>query len=546
MGLFTTQINTLLALEAWNSTGPPTPAAPVLAQPTTTSSTASLAWTGPAGTYTLQRAPVTSGTPGTYATVYTGTTASYTDGPLTFNTAYAWRVKVTVGGVDSPYSNVVQATTATGNPKLLLFHDNSQGAYYYQPSGTWIKPPTSFTGTPNAQQFSGKLAALLTTSGAKVINNSYPGFNLQDAITNGPAPSNSSVNVVADVDAVIAASSSYDIDLVAGWIENGFDIYTLAQMKQKVDSYITLYLGKGIKRIFFRVPVNRAGAYSNTVDGDIYTNIVAMRAYLRQKAAASGGTVFVAADSDGPNITAQGYPQNGQYCNQNDGTGANQLYIHFTEPGVTEQANELRVLLTANGYTFSGPATSNGTGGVSGGGVSQTTTTPLYKQQPSNSANASIVNGSLVHQTDGAWDCNTPLSEQVARPQTGETIEIKVSGISLTNPQSVLLYVATVFAATGLANVLAGAYKDTQQVGAYGTTNAGTQDFLAPPTQDGTPTELSLQITATSIAIYAGGTQLATKANTTFPLLVLGSLNRQGATLPPVSIKANTHQASPY
>lgn len=122
MGLFATQINTLLALEAWNYNAP-TPAAPTnLRQTATTGSTITLAWDAAAGTYTLQRAPVTNGTPGTFATVTPGpgTAKFYQDGPLTFNTTYAYRVKVNVNGVDSPYSNVVQATTAAGTTPTTI------------------------------------------------------------------------------------------------------------------------------------------------------------------------------------------------------------------------------------------------------------------------------------------------------------------------------------------------------------------------------------------------------------------------------------------
>jgi hypothetical protein len=106
-------LDTAFPVEPWS--GYVIPAAPTLAQPTPTSSTIPLSWTGPAGTYTLQRAPVTNGTPGTFAPIYTGTTASYTDGGLTFNTTYAYRVAVTVNGATSNYSNVRQATTATGS-----------------------------------------------------------------------------------------------------------------------------------------------------------------------------------------------------------------------------------------------------------------------------------------------------------------------------------------------------------------------------------------------------------------------------------------------
>jgi hypothetical protein len=113
MSVITPYFDTNLTLEAWNY-APPTVAAPTNLRTTgTTSSTISLAWNAAAGTYTLQRAPVTAGTPGTFATIYTGTTASYTDGPLTFNTTYAYRVLVTVNGVASQYSAVLQATTAT-------------------------------------------------------------------------------------------------------------------------------------------------------------------------------------------------------------------------------------------------------------------------------------------------------------------------------------------------------------------------------------------------------------------------------------------------
>lgn len=116
MALYTAYINTGLALQPWNATTAPGPAAPVFGTASSTSSTISLNWTGPAGAYTLQRAPVTNGVPGTFTTLSPGpgTTASYTDSALPFNSTYDYRVSVTVNGATSPFSQVVRATTVAG------------------------------------------------------------------------------------------------------------------------------------------------------------------------------------------------------------------------------------------------------------------------------------------------------------------------------------------------------------------------------------------------------------------------------------------------
>lgn len=112
MALFTRQINKSLVLQAWTATAPAVAAPTNLRTTATTSSTASLAWDAVAGTYTLERALVSNGTPGAFATVYTNTTKSYTDGPLTFGATYAYRVLVTVNGVASGYSNVFAVQVA--------------------------------------------------------------------------------------------------------------------------------------------------------------------------------------------------------------------------------------------------------------------------------------------------------------------------------------------------------------------------------------------------------------------------------------------------
>lgn len=119
---------------------PAVPAPTNLRTTGTTSSTISLVWDAAAGTYTLERAPVTNGAPGTFAGIYTGTTASYTDGALTFNTAYAYRVKVTVNGVASGYSAVLQATTPAGQPWMnaevaTILPTQSNGSGYSPISG---------------------------------------------------------------------------------------------------------------------------------------------------------------------------------------------------------------------------------------------------------------------------------------------------------------------------------------------------------------------------------------------------------------------------
>jgi chitin-binding protein len=110
-------VNVALALEAWGYVAPAVPAPTNLRTTATTSSTISLAWTStaPAGSvFTLQRAPVTNGAVGAFATIYTGTNSAYTDSGRAFITTYAYRVLVTVNGVPSAYSAVLQATTAGG------------------------------------------------------------------------------------------------------------------------------------------------------------------------------------------------------------------------------------------------------------------------------------------------------------------------------------------------------------------------------------------------------------------------------------------------
>lgn len=109
-----------------NGTAPSVPAPTNLRQTATTSSTISLAWDAVAGTYTLQRAPVDSqGVVGQYATVYTGTAKSYTDGPLSFGVTYVWRVSVAVNGASSSPSLTYQYTVGAKRKVLVIKRGDS-------------------------------------------------------------------------------------------------------------------------------------------------------------------------------------------------------------------------------------------------------------------------------------------------------------------------------------------------------------------------------------------------------------------------------------
>ncbi len=110
-----TDSNYSTGVQVTTATTTPAPAAPTnLRSTASTSSSITLAWDAAAGTYTLERAPLVNGTPGAYTGIYTGTTASYVNTGLAYLTNYAYQVKVTVGGVDSPWLVQILGTAASG------------------------------------------------------------------------------------------------------------------------------------------------------------------------------------------------------------------------------------------------------------------------------------------------------------------------------------------------------------------------------------------------------------------------------------------------
>lgn len=487
-----------------------------------------------------------------------GPATSYTVAGLAVDSPLSAEVQALGDGVS--YSASVYSATATGRTGkllLLLGDDDSEAAYYYLADGTWVKPSPAFTGPPTTQQFLGKIAAVCTNPGFKFINNAYPGFNLLDATTDGPAPSNPAINVVENCRQVITANkASYDIEVAACFLENSFTASTLAEVKQQFDTYNSQRLAMGAKRIYWRLGVNRTGAYSDTKDGSYWPNLVAMRQYMRQQAAASNGTIVVLDEADGPNISGQNFPQNPQYCNQNDVVNGNSMNAHFSEYAVTEQANQYLKKLGNYGYTFSGPATAVGTGGVTApttGQISQTTTTLVYKPQPPHPEFATVgADGVLTHKTDEGWDCGTPTNELIPQPQPGETVYIRADTIEVSDPQGVLFYLASTYTQNGLANVFGGIYADKDYCRGYGYVSPTKVDFSgefgSPTLVNGVSTYsgLYLAVEPTRITAYYGGKRLAYWDNPPFPGLVAVQLSRRGASMRSLTLTAHTHQASTY
>ncbi len=87
----------------------------------TSSSAVDVAWnTVPGATsYTLQRRTVG----GTFATIYTGATAAFSDSGLSPDTEYAYRVNATTSAGTTPYAASFPATTLPSSPVTLLTED---------------------------------------------------------------------------------------------------------------------------------------------------------------------------------------------------------------------------------------------------------------------------------------------------------------------------------------------------------------------------------------------------------------------------------------
>jgi hypothetical protein len=293
--------------------------------------------------------------------------------------SFTARVYDMVGASALSNAITVTATAPTTTPpastraRIVFNEDDSVGDYYIATDGTRVKHPTGYFGIPHPQQYIGKVAAKCTLAGVRFQNHSIPGFNLNDATFDGPAPSYTGVNVVAASRQFIYDNkANYDIDVVACFLENTFNYSTLAQAKALFDLFNSQRLGWGAKRIIWRMGVNRDGANSATQDGSYWANLLEMRRYIRAAAAASNGQIFALADGDAPITSAQSFVTNVDYCFQ--AAEDDNMRVHPKEPGITEIANQVIATLTLLGYTFSGPATVYTPGTTTGGG---TTTPPI-------------------------------------------------------------------------------------------------------------------------------------------------------------------------
>jgi hypothetical protein len=247
---------------AAGTTPTPIPDAPTnLHQIGSTGNSVRMAWEGPVGSYTLERAPLDgNGNPGTFAPVYTGTTLGYEDTGLAFAKSYGYQVLVKVNNVASAYSTVAIATTNATNaatPKITSLNPA-------QPvQGATAKIAGLYLTGASAVRLGGMAVANFTPDSDTLITiilqNNQPGGFLEVDINGVTITSTFSVTVNVGTGNLKAAQAAFGDSEVRGYLTS--DEATKNWPQQLFDNFLD--------KTKFAQP--RIFAISNQVTADMLT-----------------------------------------------------------------------------------------------------------------------------------------------------------------------------------------------------------------------------------------------------------------------------------